>query len=102
MKNYYRITTYFPEENVSAIVDSYGKFDELIAFSTFLVSKNFKIRAISREQNFEFGNIPKAQLDETRLILRACQTGEPIIDGKRIEVNSKYYFKKQYLTPIEY
>jgi hypothetical protein len=94
MKNYYRITTYSPDENVSAIVDSYGKFDELIAFSAFLVSKNFKIRAISKEQNIEFGNIPKTQPDEQHLILRACQTGEPTIDGKRIEVNGKYYFKK--------
>ena len=94
MKNYYRITTYSPDENVSAIVDSYGKFDELIAFSAFLVGKNFKIRAVSKEQNIEFGNIPKAQPDETHLILRACQTGEPIIDGKRIEVNGKFYFKK--------
>ena len=79
---------------ISLIVDCYGKFDELWKFSAFLVDKNFKIRAVSKEQNFEFGNIPKAQPDETRLILRACQTGEPTIDGNRIEVNGKFYFKK--------
>ena len=94
MNNYFRITIYSPSENISAIIDSYGKFDELWAFSSYLVGKNFKIRAVSKEQDFEFGNTPKAQPDETRLILRACQTGEPIIDGNSIEVNGKFYFKK--------
>ncbi len=39
MKNYYRITTYSPQENVCAIVDSYGKFNELWEFSSYLVKK---------------------------------------------------------------
>lgn len=94
MKNYFRITTYSPDENISAIIDSNGKFEELCAFSAYLVSKNFKIRAISKADKIDFGNIPKAEPDSKRLILRACQTGEPIIDGNRVEVNGKYYFKK--------
>lgn len=94
MKNYYRITTYSPDENISAIIDSNGKFEELWAFSAYIVGKNFKIRAISKAENIDFGNIPQAEPDSKHLILRACQTGEPIIDGKRIEVNGKFYFKK--------
>lgn len=43
MKNYFRITTYSPEENVSAIVDCYGKFDQVWQFSAYLVKKKFKI-----------------------------------------------------------
>lgn len=94
MKNYYRITTYSPQQNVCAIVDSYGKFQELWEFSSYLVKKQFKILAVSKETAFEFGNIPKAKPDEKNLILRACQTGTPNIEGNRIEVNDKYYFKK--------
>ena len=94
MKNYFRITTYSPEENVSAIVDCYGKFDQVWQLSAYLVKKKFKIRVVSKEQAFEYGNIPKAKPDDERLILRACQIGEPIINGNRIEVNGRYYFTK--------
>ena len=94
MNNYFRITTYSPTENVSAIVDCYGKFEELWQFSAYLVRKKFKIRAVSESDAFECGNIPKAQPDEERLLLRACQVGEPNIQGNRIEVNGKYYFTK--------
>ena len=94
MKNYFRITTYSPEENVSAIVDCYGKFEEIWQFSAYLVRRKFKIRAVSKEQSFEYGNIPKAKPDDEHLILRACQTGEPSIQDNRIEVNGKYYFTK--------
>ena len=94
MNNYFRITTYSPTENVSAIVDCYGKFEEVWQFSAYLVRKKFKIRAVSESDAFECGNIPKAQPDEERLLLRACQVGEPNIQGNRIEVNGKYYFTK--------
>ena len=94
MKNYFRITTYFPEENVCAIVDCYGKFEEIWQFSAYLVRRKFKIRAVSKEQTFEYGNIPKAKPDDEHLILRACQTGEPTIQNNRIKVNGKYYFTK--------
>ena len=94
MKNYFRITTYSPEENISAIVDCYGKFEEIWQFSAYLVRRQFKIRAVSKEQAFEYGNISKAKPDDEHLILRACQTGEPIIQDNRIEVHGKYYFTK--------
>ena len=94
MKNYFRITTYSPEENVCAIVDCYGKFEEIWQFSAYLVRRKFKIRAVSKEQAFEYGNISKAKPDDEHLILRACQTGEPIIQDNRIEINGKYYFTK--------
>ncbi len=93
MKEYYRITTYSPEHNICAIMDSHGRFNELWEFSAYLVKRKFKILAVSRETAFEFGNIPKAEQND-KLILRACQSGEPDIQGNRIEVNGKYYFKK--------
>ena len=94
MENYFRITTYSPKENVCAIVDCYGKFEEIWQFSAYLVRRKFKIRAVSKEQAFEHGNIPKAKPDDEHLILRACQTGEPTIQNNRIEINGKYYFTK--------
>lgn len=94
MNNYFRITTYSPDENVSAIVDCYGMFEHVWQFSAYLVKKSFKIRAVSKENAFDDGNIPRAKPDTEHLILRACQTGEPIIDGNRIEVNGRFYFIK--------
>ena len=39
MANYYRITAYHPEKNISVIMDSYGMFEKLWQFSAFLVEK---------------------------------------------------------------
>ena len=43
MNTYFRITAYHPKEDISAILDTEGKYEELWEFSAFLVSKGFKI-----------------------------------------------------------
>lgn len=91
MTNYFRITAYHPAENISAIFDSNGMFEKLWQFSAYLVGKGFKILAVSGEEKFSDGDMPKAEYDNIHIILRACKSGEPEIKGNRITVEGKTY-----------
>ena len=68
MNTYFRITAYYPKEDFSIILDTYGKYEEIWQFSAYLVRRKFKIRAVSKEQAFEYGNIQKAKTDDEHLI----------------------------------
>lgn len=91
MQNYFRITAYHPTENISVIMDSYGKFEKLWQFSSYMVSKGFKIIAVGGEDKFDFGDMPKVEYNKNEIYLRACQKGEVIIDSKSINVDNKHY-----------
>ena len=89
--NYFRITAYYKEEDYSIIMDSYGAFDNLGAFSSMLVNKGFSIIAIGNKNFFNDGNIPKVTQQTNKLILRAEANGRPIRNGKQISVGDKNY-----------
>ena len=91
MANYFRITAYHPTENLSVIMDSNGMFEKLWQFSSFMVSKGFKIIEVGNEDKFDDGDMPKAEQDTIHVILRACKSGEPEITGNRITVEGKSY-----------
>lgn len=91
MVNYFRITAYYPEEDICFIMDAYGRFKDLYDFSSYLIDKGVKVVKARAEGRFDFGNIPKAQPDNAYLILRACDKGKPILNGDAIEVNGKSY-----------
>ena len=91
MSNYFRITVYHPVHNISAIMDSNGKFEKLWQFSAYLVAKGFKIIEIEVKSKFDDGDILKAEYDNVHVILRACKNGKPEITGNRITVESKSY-----------
>lgn len=91
MANYFRITAHHPKENISLIIDSNGKFEKLWQFSSFLVSKGFKILEAGNEESFVEGNIPKAFLDAHNMILRACNRGKPVCQDGKIEVKGRHY-----------
>ena len=74
MPNYFRITVYHPVHNISAIMDSNGKFDKLWQFSAFMVSKGFKIIEVDSKNKFDDGDISKAARDAVHIILRACKS----------------------------
>ena len=46
MNNYFRITGYWPKENLTFIVDSNGRFTKLWQFSAYLVSKGIEIKQV--------------------------------------------------------
>lgn len=52
MTNYFRITAYHPEQNISVIMDSYGKFEKLWQFSAYMVQKGFKVLAVGNDETF--------------------------------------------------
>ena len=90
MNNYFRITSYYPDSNISFIIDSYGKFNSLGDFSLFLLEKGCKILQIGRAENFQDGNITKIEPTE-ELVLRACGFGKPDRNNGVITVNGKFY-----------
>ena len=61
MANYYRITAYHPEKNISVIMDSYGMFEKLWQFSAFLVEKGFDIIAVGKVQSYARNNTKSAK-----------------------------------------
>ena len=100
MANYYRITAYHKEKDISIIMDSYGFFEKKWQFSADLIRRGFDIIEVSDDTQFLDGNIER--LTEPRpdkLIPRATACGRPKttienIDGrntKRIDVNNKFY-----------
>lgn len=91
MSNYYRITAYHPQEDLSVIIDSNGMFEKLWQFSSYLVQKGFKIVEVGNDEKFTEGDMEKADYDKDHVILRACDKGEPIKNGSNIEVNGKQY-----------
>ena len=91
MANYFRITAYHPTENLSVIMDSNGLFQKLWQFSSYMVSKGFKIIEVGNEDKFDEGDMPKAERDAVHIILRACKSGQPDIKDNRITVEGKSY-----------
>lgn len=94
MKNYFRITAYHKKLNISMIMDSYGKFNELWEFSAYLVAKGFSILEVHKGDKFIDGNFPKAEQDNEHIILRAAQYGMPDIQNnsnKTVTVANRYY-----------
>ena len=91
MANYFRITAYHPTENLSVIMDSNGLFQKLWQFSSYMVSKGFKIIEVGGEDKFNEGDMPKAERDAVHIILRACKSGQPDIKDNRITVEGKSY-----------
>ena len=99
MANYFRITGYYPDADCSFIADSYGKFEKLWQFSSYLISKGFTIIEVGSTDTFTDGNFKKADYDKEHVILRAAHYGEPTFDykkGKRIiKVSNRYYIPER-------
>lgn len=91
MANYYRITAYHPAEDLSVIADSNGKFEKLWEFSAYMVSKGFKVIAVSREENFLEGNMPKIGIDTDKITIQAYANGKPNVNENEITVGDKTY-----------
>ena len=79
MQNYFRITAYHPTENISVIMDSYGRFEKLWQFSSYMVSKGFKVLEVDTQDTFLDGNLPKVESKQEKIMLRASKEGKPTI-----------------------
>ena len=89
--NYFRITAYYPTEDISCIMDTYGKYDEIWQFSAHLVQLKFKIIDVAGQGQLDYGNIPPIKEKSDQFILRACAKGKvEKIDGV-ISINGRHY-----------
>ena len=90
-KNYFRITAYYPTENISCIMDTFGKYDEIWEFSAYLVKLKFKIIDVAQTGQFEYGNIPLVKEPSDQFILLACMKGKVEKNDGVININGRYY-----------
>ena len=96
---YFRITAYSQEQNVSVILDSYGMYETLEDFRLYIFSKGFEIIAASTDENFIDVNIDKTEQDEKHILSRAHHNGKPAkiaceqdgITYNAIQVGEKIY-----------
>ena len=65
--NYFRTTAYNKTENYSVILDSYGFFDAIWQFCSFLISKGFSTFFVGNQDKFGDENIPKVKEQTTKL-----------------------------------
>lgn len=89
--NYFRITIYHPEHNVTAILDSNGYYEKLWMLSSFFVKNGWKVLNSSTSEQFDDGNIPRVLPDNKHLILRACKVGKVEIQNNVIDVLGRHY-----------
>ena len=90
--NYFRITGYYPKEDISLIIDSNGAFEKLWQFSAFLVSKGIKIIEVQPQEKFIEGTLPLIEKPSNKVLLRSYAKGQPDIIHNRIKVGEKQYF----------
>lgn len=104
MANYYRITAYHKEKDISIIMDSYGYFEKKWQLSADLIRRGFDIIEVSDDTQFLDGNIERLREPIfIKLILRAQSLGHPqiteqFINGitiKTIIVKNKKYNPKK-------
>lgn len=99
MNNYFRVTGYCKEQNVSFIVDSYGYYEHLWQLSSELVQKGVEIVAVSDSNKFLNGNMTWTDCDKNNLVVRATCDGRPkettfTVEGityKALKVGNKIY-----------
>lgn len=77
MNNYFRITGYWPENDICFIIDSNGMFEKLWQFSSFLIQKGIKVIEASKEELMLDVNIKKVEYDSNHIFLRANSKGKP-------------------------
>ena len=95
---YYRITAYHSDEDISVILDSYGKFETLWDFSATLVSSGFKIITLCRAEAIAESTFPLIEKTD-KIAVRAIGKGLPDVQDmvynnrkvKAITVYDKIY-----------
>ena len=91
MANYYRITAYHKEKDISIIMDSNGYFEKKWQFSADLIRRGFDIIEVSDDTQFLDGNIERLTVPkQDKLTLRSCSMGKPkYISKDKNEIGSK-------------
>ena len=99
MENYYRVTAYYPQENISFIADSFGKFKKLWQFSAYLKTKGCDIKAVSKQEIMIDGNTQPIAFNKKEFVIRSCAMGTST--WSTLKINGKTY-KSIRVGEIEY
>ncbi len=91
MSKYFRATGYYPKEDISFIVDSYGKFDAKWQLGSMLATKNCQVISITDYDKVQEINLTKASVDTKHVIIRAVAKGKPMQQTNTIHVGDKSY-----------
>ena len=83
--NYFRITAYHPKHDLSAILDAYGKYDELWEFSAYLISKGFKIIEVGANENIIDGTLQSVAEPSDKILVRGVARGRPIVQDMKYD-----------------
>ncbi len=84
----FRITAYNPDEDISVIIESTGKYKKLKEFIDE-IEKNFVIWEAQNDNYFLEGNIQISPKNNEEITLIACAPGKP--DRVNISINDKTY-----------
>ena len=80
MENYYRITAYHNEHNVSAIFDAFGRYEKLWQFSAELIKYGFRIIKVNKSDSFVPAMMDLLPSKTPKICLRAACKGEPVLE----------------------
>ena len=70
MENYFRIKGSIPDKNITFIMDSFGAFEKMWQFSSFLIQKGCKIIEVGLIDKFNTTELPPLQTKTSKMILR--------------------------------
>ena len=79
MANYFRVTAYHPEKDISVILDSNGMFEKFWQFSSYLVQKGLKILEVGTGENLVEGTFPMVSEVSNKILLWGINKGKPEI-----------------------
>ncbi len=79
MSNYFRITAYHKESDISVILDSSGRFEKLWEFSSFLVGKGFSIIEVCKGDMIVKETLPSVKHESNMILLLGIGKGKPEI-----------------------
>ena len=101
--DYYRITAYHSDEDISVILDSNGKFESLWDFSSLLVAHGFKVISLSKSNAFAESTFPL--IDESKkLAVRAIAKGlysRVVFRILKTEISTKSNESVSWLAQVE-
>ena len=66
---YFRITAYHPQEDITVIMDSNGKFEKLWQFSAYMIEKGFNIIDTQKEDTINDNTFRKVEYDNKHIFL---------------------------------
>ena len=85
---YFRVTAYYPEKNISAILEASDKYNQLWEFSSFLVKQGLNIIAVCPSERIVPETLEYLPLEERpsgKIMLRVIEEGKPATEDIEYE-----------------